>query len=74
MRRDYPDHDHPKLLEHVIDQPANTAASTVRKSTRRQWRRFPDEFCELTRSSRNVVAQLPLSFAIGSSRQQRRRK
>ena len=22
VRRDYPDHDHPKLLEHVADQPA----------------------------------------------------
>ena len=32
MRRDYPDHDHPKLLEHVADQPANTAATAVRKS------------------------------------------
>ena len=32
VRRDYPDHDHPKLLEHVADQPANTAATAVRKS------------------------------------------
>ena len=32
MRRDYPDRDHPKLLEHVVDQPANAAATAVRKS------------------------------------------
>ena len=32
VSRDYPDHDHPKLLEHVADQPANTAATAVRKS------------------------------------------
>jgi hypothetical protein len=25
VRRDYPDRDHPKLLEHVVDQPANAA-------------------------------------------------
>jgi len=35
VRRDYPDHDHPKLLEHVADQPANTAATAVRKSPAR---------------------------------------
>jgi hypothetical protein len=32
VRRDYPDRDHPKLLEHVVDQPANAAATAVRKS------------------------------------------
>ena len=32
VSRDYPDHDHPKLREHVADQPANTAATAVRKS------------------------------------------
>jgi hypothetical protein len=26
VRRDYPDRDHPKPLEHVVDQPANAAA------------------------------------------------
>ena len=30
MRRDYLDRDHPKL--HVVDQPANGAATAVRKS------------------------------------------
>ncbi len=35
VSRDYPDHDHPKLLEHVADQPANTAATAVRKSPAR---------------------------------------
>ena len=64
MRRDYPDRDHPKLLEHVVDQPANAAATAVRKSPAGSGADFPDEFCELTRSSRNVVARLPLSFAI----------
>ena len=64
MRRDYPDHDHPKLLEHVADQPANTAATAVRKSPAGSGAAFSDEFCELTRNSRNVVARLPLSFAV----------
>ena len=32
MRRDYPDGDHPKLLEHIVDQPANAAATAVRNS------------------------------------------
>jgi hypothetical protein len=32
VRRDYPDRDHPKLLEHVVDLPANAAATAVRKS------------------------------------------
>ena len=35
VRRDYPDHDHPKLREHVADRPANTAATAVRKSPAR---------------------------------------
>ena len=64
MRRDYPDHDHPKLLEHVADRPANTAATARSQVARPQWRRFSDEFCKLTRNSRNVVARLPLSFAV----------
>jgi hypothetical protein len=32
VRRDYPDRDHPKLLEHVVGQPANAAATAVPKS------------------------------------------
>ncbi|MGY8661328.1 hypothetical protein Q3C01_03020 [Bradyrhizobium sp. UFLA05-109] len=32
VRRDYPDRDHPKLLEHIVDQRANAAATAVRKS------------------------------------------
>ena len=71
MRRDYPDRDHPKLLEHVVDQPANAAATAVRKSPAGSGaggmilaQRYDSRICELTRSSRNVVARLPLSFAI----------
>ena len=30
--RGYRDRDHPKLLEHVVDQPTNAAATAVRKS------------------------------------------
>ena len=72
VRRDFPDRDHPKLLEHVVDQPTNAAATAVRKSLAGGddllAQRYVSRICELTRSSRNVVARLPRSFAIVASK------
>ena len=70
--RRYPDRDEPKLVEHVVDQPAYAAATAVRKSPAGSGaggddllaQRYDSRICELIRSSRNVVARLPLSFAI----------
>jgi len=57
VRRDYPDSDHPKLLEHIVDQPQTQQHDLLAQ-------RYDCGICELTRSSRNAVARFPLSFAI----------